>query len=78
MDWLLVLCLAEGLVECATLCVKSWVILKNKSSFILTLELVHFGLLLHAQPGQYGAFLWFGQTSKPRFGRSLLALASLT
>jgi hypothetical protein len=27
MDWLLVLGLKEGLVECATLCVKSWVIL---------------------------------------------------
>ena len=27
MDWLLVLGLEEGLVECATLCVKSWVIL---------------------------------------------------
>ena len=26
-DWLLVLGLEEGLVECATLCVKSWVIL---------------------------------------------------
>ena len=26
-DWLLVLGLKEGLVECATLCVKSWVIL---------------------------------------------------
>ena len=28
MDWLLVLGLEEGLVECATLCVKSWVILR--------------------------------------------------
>ena len=27
MDWLLVLGLKEGLVECATLCIKSWVIL---------------------------------------------------
>ena len=27
--WLLVLGLEEGLVECATLCVKSWVILTN-------------------------------------------------
>ena len=27
MDWLLVLGLEEGLVECATLCIKSWVIL---------------------------------------------------
>ena len=27
MDWLLVLGLEEGLVECATLCLKSWVIL---------------------------------------------------
>ena len=29
MDWLLVLGLEEGLVECATLCAKSWVILGN-------------------------------------------------
>ena len=29
MDWLLVLSLEEGLVECATLCVESWVILKH-------------------------------------------------
>ena len=28
MDWLLVLGLEEGLVECATLCIKSWVILR--------------------------------------------------
>ena len=28
MDWLLVLGLEEGLVKCATLCIKSWVILK--------------------------------------------------
>ena len=30
MDWLLVLGLEEGLVECATLSVKSWVILQRK------------------------------------------------
>ena len=30
MDWLLVLGLEKGLVECATLCVKSWVILVSK------------------------------------------------
>ena len=29
MNWLLVLGLEEGLVECVTLCVKSWVILRN-------------------------------------------------
>ena len=29
MGWLLVLGLEEGLVECATLCIKSWVILLN-------------------------------------------------
>jgi hypothetical protein len=29
MDWLLVLGLEEGLVECATLCTKTWVILIN-------------------------------------------------
>ena len=29
MDWVLVLGLEEGLVECATLCVKSWVMLSN-------------------------------------------------
>ena len=28
MGWLLVLGLKEGLVECATVCIKSWVILK--------------------------------------------------
>ena len=29
MDWLLVLGLEDGLVECATLCIKTWVILIN-------------------------------------------------
>ena len=32
MGWLLVLGLEEGYVECATLCVKSWVILKSENS----------------------------------------------
>jgi hypothetical protein len=31
MDWLFVLGLEEGLVECATLCIKSWVILMKLS-----------------------------------------------
>ena len=29
MDWLLVLGLKEGMVECATVCVKNWVILMS-------------------------------------------------
>jgi len=36
--WLLVLGLQEGLVECATLCVKSWVILKSLSEALLFAE----------------------------------------
>ena len=41
MDWLLVLDLEEGLVECVTLCVKSWVILTH----------VHYGVIVQMQRG---------------------------
>ena len=34
--WLLVLSLKEGLVECATVCVKIWVILNNNQLFYNT------------------------------------------
>ena len=35
MGWLLVLGLKEGMVECATVCVKSWVILKRSQELIV-------------------------------------------
>ena len=35
-NWLLVLGLEEGLVECATLCVKSWVILTYIGHLLFT------------------------------------------
>ena len=56
MDWLLVLDLEKGFVECATLCVKSWVILldidldrkeKRASLWPLLSALTYFNILNH-------------------------------
>ena len=47
MGWLLVLGLKEGLVECATVCIKSWVILPSMSLYILWVRSVKNRWKLH-------------------------------
>ena len=65
--WLLVLGLEEGLVECATVCVKSWVILCHGHVTFANTANVHRGLQgLYGEIGVRG-FQIYGDCMLPAF-----------